>query len=805
MSSRTGISGRDAAPEARLGGRPHAPVLQRLRGFTNAVPWLLSALVLVALVTIVIFDTRDSRGMWRDRSAPQVWTFVAPKLAAINAGIPLTAIYGGALLLTLAGGFALIRATGVRPRAADDRTPETPSFDGINGWRVCSRALRLAGAPTASSVINERTCVMAMAVIAIVVAWRLGAFVLSSPDTGLPDGFASIDHPFHVARAELLRRSLADGEVLRWVASHQGGYPAEFYPFGFAYGVVALWGLLLGSMPIPVVHKLAVIALFLAPALVYPALARRDGWPPLVGLSSFILHVSLPGGFWHGGYSELVFMGLVANVSAAVAVVISLPWLLDALSGRSRRAFAWAAMAAAAAIWCNPRSAIGLAACALGAWIAVAACDRTWPGIRATSLRLAAVGALAALLAAPQLASLLRFKDLYYFLHYTSYATTAEYLGAMIEAVSLPVFPLFVAGVLTAFFVPAHRVATRAVAFSVLLYIGLTLVFTFGGSVSRMVQQLETTRLMSVQRYLMIYLAAVGLHAVAVIIATYMRRVPLRAEWLQLGFAAAVLLASLTPSALVPAHVSPPSQLSRSGTPEMQDFEDAVRAAAAMSPGTAILVVGTAVSAHQQLWAPVVSDGPFFYDSWMWYWHRRHVGPYDVREAWEYDQERMDEVFSREYFRANGIGAVVTTGKIDALAAATPELRPIWLGETSTAHFVVDPSPIVTVGERKPETVTLTNHRIEVRDGNASGDLVVRQNWFPRWRAEVNGQPTAVDQTADGYMRIALPDGPVDVVVSYSLQPQDIAARGAGILGLVLAGALLARRAKRVSPSSETV
>ena len=75
--------------------------------------------------------------------------------------------------------------------------------------------------------------------IALWVCYRLGAFDLWN-QIPLPDGtterfertFGAADHPFHATRAELLRRSLADGELLRWVSAHQGGYPVEFYPLG---------------------------------------------------------------------------------------------------------------------------------------------------------------------------------------------------------------------------------------------------------------------------------------------------------------------------------------------------------------------------------------------------------------------------------------------------------------------------------------------------------------------------------------------------------------------------------------------
>src|SRR5690348_5587486 len=35
--------------------------------------------------------------------------------------------------------------------------------------------------------------------------------------------FASVDHPFHATRAQLLLDSLQQGELLRWIPSHEGG------------------------------------------------------------------------------------------------------------------------------------------------------------------------------------------------------------------------------------------------------------------------------------------------------------------------------------------------------------------------------------------------------------------------------------------------------------------------------------------------------------------------------------------------------------------------------------------------------
>jgi hypothetical protein len=118
-----------------------------------------------------------------------------------------------------------------------------------------------------------------------VVAWTVWQLDPFGPS------FASMDHPFHVSRAETLRRSLADGESLRWIAHHQGGYPVEFYPLGIAYLVAGLALATAGAIPIAAAHKLVVIAIFLSPVAAYAWYARRDALPPIVVLTAAVLHL----------------------------------------------------------------------------------------------------------------------------------------------------------------------------------------------------------------------------------------------------------------------------------------------------------------------------------------------------------------------------------------------------------------------------------------------------------------------------------------------------------------------------------
>src|SRR5690348_2839556 len=91
--------------------------------------------------------------------------------------------------------------------------------------------------------------------IAVDVAFRMGIANLwvnvAAPEgiIRIPNTFATVDHPFHVARADILWRQLASGSLLRWIGQHQGGYPVEFYPLGESWFEVTVRALSLGSLP----------------------------------------------------------------------------------------------------------------------------------------------------------------------------------------------------------------------------------------------------------------------------------------------------------------------------------------------------------------------------------------------------------------------------------------------------------------------------------------------------------------------------------------------------------------------------
>jgi hypothetical protein len=225
----------------------------------------------------------------------------------------------------------------------------------------------------------------------------------------------------------------------------------------------------------------------------------------------------------------------------------------------------------------------------------------------------------------------------------------------------------------------------------------------------------------------------------------------------------------------------------RSGVPEMAMFQQVLKVASEQAPpGTAILVIGSASGAHQQLWAPVRLDRLFFYDDWMWYWQLRHRGPYDPVRSSRYDPERLDDLFEPEYLERHGIGSVVVAQSEQPVADIAPTLRRIF-GGTYGVYAVADPVRIVTLAGRTPDALDIANGSIVATGTSAGGDAVIRRNWFPRWRAEVNGHTTPIVESDDGYMRVPIPAGRVELNLRYELDRFDVAGRAAALAG----GALL--------------
>jgi hypothetical protein len=687
---------------------------------------------------------------------------------------------------------------------------------------------------------------VAFGLVALYVAVRMGTLALSAEvvtsggTARLPNTFASVDHPFHVARAEILWRELASGSVLRWIGQHQGGYPVEFYPLGEAWLEVVVRGLSLGTLPAESGHTLAIILLFLVPGAAFAALAREDGWSPAVALIAFVLHIALPGGWYHGGYTELVQWGLVTNVAGAVAALCMFPATVSFLRNGAGWSGAVAAALTAVAIYCNPRSLLALIAIGLGAWLAGITrgngiARRRWEGdehssrrdivvhggrgearvarttdvtlapaaavIGVISTRLTQVAAVAALLAAPELIALARFRDLYTFVQYSGYTGLIDYAVTSVNAVTWPILALGLLGMLVGF-LARQRQATTSASAALVLYLVLTATLVVVPSAAGLAPQLEPTRLMPLQRFLTLYLAAVGLWFIlSWLISTIMPSRPWLAPVLTAAAAAAILLVqtrSLGGPPLDPASpVVPTASLypvPMSARPEQADLGEAVGVAdRAAPPGTALLVLGSALSWHQQLWAPLWTTRPLFYDNWLWYWHPDHVGTpgYAFRAGHHYpDPERTLE---RTYLARHGIGAVVVTGPTSETAATSPLLRPVREG-VYDVYSVIDPVTAVTFGDQNAESLELDNRRIEAVSAKPGTPLTVRVNWYPRWEATGDAGRAGVERLSDGYISIAPAESISRAELVYAVQPLDWAARVLSLIGLAGLAGLVVRR-----------
>jgi len=254
-----------------------------------------------------------------------------------------------------------------------------------------------------------------------------------------------------------------------------------------------------------------------------------------------------------------------------------------------------------------------------------------------------------------------------------------------------------------------------------------------------------------------------------------------------------VLLYVVSPPPFIPVEDRGMVEVASTASPDLVELEQAVTAAdAAAAPGTALLVLGTRNvpnAWHDQLWAPLWSDRPFFYDDWLWYWQTEHVGDYnpEVEHAYPSDASALD----RGYLDEHGIGAVVVTGDARERASQESYLTRVSSGAWDV-YRVTDLTPVITFGGNAPEVIDVGNQTITA-SGSAGGDeIFVRRNWFPRWTALVNGEPVEIRHRDDGYMTIAMPESGVAIVkLQYGLDWVDWLARACSVVGLLLLVALL--------------
>lgn len=630
-----------------------------------------------------------------------------------------------------------------------------------------------------------------------VFAWaasRLGAFTwwttvrVDGVLVRLPAAFGRVDHPFHTIRAEQLLDAWRHLDSLRWVYEHQGGYPAEFYPFGAAALDVVGWLLTFGALPMAIVHKLVVIAVFFAPALGFGLLSRRAGLSTGAAFVATAAQLAVRGWWWSGGSYELIEWGMITNVAAATALVIALPLLADAGLRERRRDAAAAAALAAFALYTNPRSFIALGAvgagCLLTCWLA----KRSRHERARTTAWLVGAGGVAALISAPEWIALLRYNSLYYFVRYSWYHNLHEYWKSSITAVSTPVFVIGLIGIAHGLVRPRHAVV-RAAALSLVIYVGATAYFVLGAWPSSFAQQLETTRLMPFQRLLWLALAGYGAFVLIDSAAGAARR------WAADAALAAVGVLLLVAYVIAPIHAVPVSdrglvKMPTAAQPGIADLEIAVKSAdQAAPPGAALLIIGTTFSWHDQMWSAQWTTRPLFFNDWLWYWQTKNYGVYDPTA--EHDYPDPSTALTADYLSHHGIGAVVVTGVASEAAAASPLLASVRQGVYGV-YVVKRPTSIVTFGSVNAPSVKISADEIDASGTSDGSPIIVRRNWFPRWAATINGESVRVTQTADGYMQISAPAGSSVVKLRYVLDRWDWLARILAACGILVMICMLA-------------
>jgi hypothetical protein len=110
--------------------------------------------------------------------------------------------------------------------------------------------------------------------------------------------------------------------------------------------------------------------------------------------------------------------------------------------------------------------------------------------------------------------------------------------------------------------------------------------------------------------------------------------------------------------------------------------------------------------------------------------------------------------------------------------------------------YVIPESGAVTALEVHPEQLTA------VVNSERTSNVRVIINDFPRWRAWVNGVPTPIGRTDDGYISLSVPQGEATIELRYITSRANWIGRGLVALGAVLllgivAGPWLRRRRRR--------
>lgn len=681
------------------------------------------------------------------------------------------------------------------------------------------------------------------------VAVRLGAFhwytsfPLVRADGSvvpLPDTFASIDHPFHIAKERAVIEALQRGWLPRWFASPQGGFPAEFYPTGADLIVALVYFLGLGFMPVAIAHKLVIIGVFLLLPIGYWLLGTRDRLPGAVIFIAALFHLLLRGGWPVGGSRGLIDVGLWPDVFASYLPLFVLVWGADWLRFGRRRGLLVAAGTAALALYSNPRSSIGIALALLALAVSAAwelrqadAVDagagklagtpgegRTaasvWPdagyGGRLARLapRLALLGTLIGLLAAGILVPLRAHQPLYHFTHYVAFNSWGDVWREYRD--NLQPWVVLLAG---AGFVSAWREGfyTRVIALLLPLSYVAVLLVGWRFQTFPLFAQLEGPRLLTLLRPATLFLAALGLVRLCTLPASLARRPALvsmsgifaaaLAGWLLLSPASPLVardrgLPPLRPVSSPASTVEPRMPATfRSESTDQPIFTAIARSADQLRQASTAndkpLIIGNPLSWHASFWIPALTGIDAYHSDWLWFWRTVSYGNEELLLS---EPDALDLAFLRRHgltlvmldvARSDLLTLAATKPYLRQLDAGTPggyalyRVEPEAVGEASYNGWVSLSGGRLTDLRRQPERLVARAVMPQ------PGEMRFIINAFPGWRATVNGQSVAPRTTADGYMAVPVPAGTVAVTLEYGLDAAGWLARVLVVLGIISA------------------
>ncbi len=660
---------------------------------------------------------------------------------------------------------------------------------------------------------------VALGILLLLTAYQLGAFhwytaypveLADGSFWQLPNTYASIDHPFHIAKERATVDALRAGHLPAWFANHQGGFPAEFYPTGSDLLVALAYLLTFELIPLAVIHKLVVIAVFFLPTLAYWAIARREKLPLSVAFLAAILHLFVRGNWLAGGSRELIDYGLWPDVFASYLPLFVILWGGDWLRYGKYRGLILAAGAATLAIYSNPRSVIGLAAAALALGLITLIAllrqhpprqQHRWNWRKLSRALLGLVGrstALVALIGCLAAALLLPLRDnqaLYTFTIYFRFENLGQVWSdpthgngiGYIESVLPQLIALAGIGIVFSLLRPGFY--QRVIA--LLLPLSYLIIVLVGWTWQQwpIFAQLEGQRLMPMLRPATIFLAALGAHELLRLLLRFLR---LRGQTVLTGLAtSAVALVLLL-------HPQVPLDLSQRGLPLEQTtdqpaFTAIARSALLVNAFTTAadkpLILGNnMISWHDSFWIPALTGSNVYHNDWLWFWRTTEYGAQELM----YDNfAALDSSFLYRHgltvvlIDANDTALIARAEShdyLERLDAGTPGGYALYrvVGPLAPPNgYVIPDYGTVDDLSVQPEAITATIT-------SAQPQLVrVIVNDFPRWQAQIDGQPAPITPTADGYISLALPAGQHTITVRYTTSTANWLGRALVTLGLL--------------------